>query len=93
MAYSLYRSLIGFTLGLNAHSLALLAVLCGILGIFITAILPLSLEAAVECSFPIPEALSGGIIMISTWCFECLMSLDICATVWNYIYCRAQRLE
>jgi hypothetical protein len=41
-------------------------------GIFITGVLPISLETAVECSFPIAEALSGGVTMMSAQVFGIL---------------------
>jgi hypothetical protein len=46
-----------------------LAISCGFLGFFVTAVLPLSLEAAVECSHPVPEAISGGGVMMSAQLF------------------------
>ncbi|XP_039614175.1 solute carrier family 49 member A3 [Polypterus senegalus] len=42
-----------------------LAVICSLFGMFGFAIYPISLELAVECSYPVGEATSAGLIFIS----------------------------
>jgi len=42
---------------------------CHLQGFFMTAIFTLSLEAAVECTIPIPEGTTAGLLMLCAHCF------------------------
>jgi len=65
-------SLVWFVLSVRPDNRWMLIVVCGMVGFFTTAILPLCLQMAVECSAPVPEAISGGTIMMSAQCFGIL---------------------
>lgn len=45
---------------------------CAVLGFFVTAILPLCLEVAVEVTYPIAEGISSGSVMMSAQIFGIL---------------------
>jgi MFS family permease len=65
-------SLIGFLLCIRPNFAPGLYALAGLFGAFITSILPVSLEGAAECAFPVPEAISGGTTMMSAQAFGIL---------------------
>jgi len=68
-------SLIWFILAVRPNNTIVLGFACGFLGLFVTAILPLSLEVAVECSYPVPEAVSAGGVMMAAQGFGILFIL------------------
>jgi len=50
---------------MKPHNLVVIAIACGWLGFSITPILPVTLELAVETTFPIGEATPSGVLMVS----------------------------
>jgi len=58
-------SLVGLTLLLERVSFIFLCFCCAALGFFMTPILPLTLELAVEVTYPVGEAMVTGLLMVS----------------------------
>lgn len=56
---------IGFAVSLNFKTNPYVAVLCAAFGFFAFAAYPVCLELSVECTYPVDEALSSGLIIIS----------------------------
>lgn len=54
----------GFVGSMFTGSILVLATVTGLMGFFMTPIFPLGLEFACEITFPIGEAVSGGVINI-----------------------------
>mmetsp|Transcript_3494 Transcript_3494/g.4814 ORF Transcript_3494/g.4814 Transcript_3494/m.4814 type:complete len:444 (+) Transcript_3494:1752-3083(+) len=59
-------------LSVRPHNLGMLIASCCFLGLFTTAILPLCLEAGVEVTYPVPEGISAGCVMMSAQVFGIL---------------------
>jgi MFS family permease len=52
-----------WTLALQVNQYEALAAMSGLTGFFVVAMLPVSFEAAVETTYPVPEDVSGGLLM------------------------------
>jgi len=65
-------SYIFFILCVRENEMGLLYFTAGLLGLFMTAILPVSLQGGVECSLPVPEGFSGTMVMMSAQIFGIL---------------------
>jgi len=59
----------GFVASVRNNNDPVLYLMSGVLGLFITAILPVSLQGGVECSLPVPEGISGNMVMMSAQFF------------------------
>eukprot|EP01125_Pyxidicula_operculata_P017726 TRINITY_DN6242_c0_g1_i1.p1 TRINITY_DN6242_c0_g1~~TRINITY_DN6242_c0_g1_i1.p1 ORF type:complete len:391 (+),score=22.75 TRINITY_DN6242_c0_g1_i1:21-1193(+) len=57
------------------HQFIILAVCCSFLGFFLTALLPPSLESAVEVTYPVNEEVSSGLLMLSAQIFGIIFIL------------------
>jgi predicted MFS family arabinose efflux permease len=51
------------------HSVPLLAAICTALGFFMIGLLPVGMEAAVISTYPVPEAISAGLLLLSCQVF------------------------
>eukprot|EP01127_Copromyxa_protea_P020950 TRINITY_DN7080_c0_g1_i1.p1 TRINITY_DN7080_c0_g1~~TRINITY_DN7080_c0_g1_i1.p1 ORF type:complete len:436 (-),score=41.56 TRINITY_DN7080_c0_g1_i1:13-1224(-) len=77
-------SLIWFRFALQPNSFLNLAFACGSFGFFVTALLPISLEAAVEATYPIvTEELSAGLMMASAQVFGIILILSLSPLIHN----------
>lgn len=47
---------------------AALATICAVFGFFGTSFYPVAMELCVECSYPVGEATSTGLIFVSGYC-------------------------
>lgn len=63
------RTTVGFIACIATNNIIVLWCWCVFLGIFITGIIPVSMEAAVDCTYPIPEAISVGLVTMSSQLF------------------------
>merc|ERR1719188_672082 len=57
----------------EADAFASIAVVCGVLGFFLTAIQAIALETVVEVTYPVSENVSGGIVLgvaVAIYCVQ-----------------------
>eukprot|EP00127_Corallochytrium_limacisporum_P002003 Clim_evm3s98 gene=Clim_evmTU3s98 len=72
---------IAFLLAIRPGMSGLLAFLCAAQGAFIVPLMPIAFEAGVECSFPISEDVSTGLLMSSAQLFGIIFIFVLTALV------------
>lgn len=74
---SMLLAVLGFLMLLRPGQIGLVCVGSALLGAATTPLLPVAMETAVECTFPIPEEASGGLLMFSGQVFGVAFTLTM----------------
>jgi len=64
--------MVWFTLASVPDNRVMVAICCSILGLFMTAVLPVGMDLSVEITYPMPEAITTSLLMMSAQIFGIL---------------------
>ena len=64
-----------FTLFCQADQFYILIIVCSAMGFFMTGILPVCMDTSVEITYPLPEAITANLLMISAQLFGIIITL------------------
>eukprot|EP00026_Physarum_polycephalum_P004765 Phypoly_transcript_04789.p1 GENE.Phypoly_transcript_04789~~Phypoly_transcript_04789.p1 ORF type:complete len:388 (+),score=46.60 Phypoly_transcript_04789:455-1618(+) len=73
-----------FAFALHENNLVSLFCCCGFIGFWSTAMLPVCLEAGVECTYPVAEGLSSGLLLMFAQVFGIIITFVLSAVQNEY---------